>query len=135
VKGILADVNIQGHVERLTSLMESEPWREFWEDLHLDYASFDDVGLPHDAPDADVWHLCQELGYVLITRNRNQDGPDSLEATIRAQNTAESLPVLTIADSERLLHGREYADRVVESLLEILMQIDALRGTGRLYLP
>jgi hypothetical protein len=135
VKGILADINIQGHVEYLSALMKGEPWKEFWDDLGLEHATFDDLNLPHDATDAEIWEICQDREYVLITRNRNEDGPDSLEATIQAQNTAESLPVLTIADTERLLHSSEYAHRVVESLLDVLMRIDGLRGTGRLYLP
>jgi hypothetical protein len=135
VKGILADVNIKGHVEYLTALMKAEPWKEFWDDLGIERATFDELGLQHDATDAAVWEVCQNREYVLITRNRNRDGPDSLEATIQAHNTAESLPVLTIADTERLLHSREYAERVVESLLDVLMRIDGLRGTGRLMCP
>jgi hypothetical protein len=43
--------------------------------------------------------------------------------------------VFTIADAERVRHSREYADRVIASLLDALLRIDSLRGTGRLYLP
>ena len=79
--------------------------------------------------------VCQDHDFVLITSNRNQKGPESLEATIRDRTTTESLPVLTLADAERFRHDREYADRVVASLLEILFEIDSFRGTGRLFLP
>jgi hypothetical protein len=34
-----------------------------------------------------------------------------------------------------LLRSRTYADRVVAQLLDYLLDIDRVRGTGRLYLP
>jgi hypothetical protein len=43
--------------------------------------------------------------------------------------------VFTLADAERLMSDRAYAERVAEALLEYLVKIDSLRGTGRLYLP
>lgn len=98
--GVLADINIQVHVEFLIELLKSEAWNELWRALDLHYATFADVGLDEEAPDAVVWELCQERGYVLITSNRNQKTADSLEATIRNRSTAESFPVLTLADSE-----------------------------------
>ena len=133
--GILADVNIQGHVDFLFELLTSDAWIEFWEALGIRYVIFGDVGLDTETADADVWQACQDQGFVLVTSNRNQKGADSLEATIRNRLTADSLPVLTLADAERFRTDRDYADRVVASLLEILLEIDSLRGTGRLFLP
>jgi hypothetical protein len=72
---------------------------------------------------------------VLITGNRNQAGPTSLEAVIHTSNTPWSLPVLTIGEPQRLLRGRVYAQRVVERLLEYLIDLENLCGTGQLYLP
>ena len=72
---------------------------------------------------------------ILLTNNRNDDGPDSLEAAIRQHNTADSLPVFTIGNVGRLEMSRAYAEEVVESLYEYLLRIDELRGTGRLFLP
>jgi hypothetical protein len=135
VKALLADVNIQGHVDLLVALMKADPWREFWEELGIAYLTFSDVGLDRRVTDATVWQLCQQQGFVLLTNNRNDDGPESLEATIRGHTAAESLPVFTIADAERVRHSRDYADRVIEGLLQALFRIDSLRGTGRLYLP
>ena len=43
--------------------------------------------------------------------------------------------MFTIADTERVRKSKEYAERVVESLLSYLMDIDRVRGTGRPYLP
>ena len=67
--------------------------------------------------------------------NRNQDGPDSLETTIRELSGPDNLPVLTISDVDTLRTNRAYAERVVERLYEYVIDIEDLRGTGRLYLP
>jgi hypothetical protein len=45
-----------------------------------------------------------------------------------------SLPVLTISEPQRLLSSRAYARRVAERLMEYLIDVENLRGTGRLYL-
>jgi hypothetical protein len=135
VKGVLADVNIEGHVDYLMALVRAAPWADLWQELALHYSTFDDLGLGHGAPDVVIWQRCQDEGYVLITNNRNDDCPDSLEATIRARNTERSLPVLTITDTERLRHSHNYAQRIAESLIDALLRIDTLLGSGRLYLP
>jgi hypothetical protein len=135
VKGILADVNIQGYVDLLVVRLQAEPWKLFWDDLRLPCFHFADVGLAPAATDTEVWELCQQRQLVLITDNRNQNDPDSLEMTIRTRNTPLSLPVLTIANVPHLRHSPEYADRVIDRLLDFLMRMDGLRGTGRLFLP
>ena len=50
----------------------------------------------------------------MITGNRNDESPDSLEATIRNENQPDSLPVITIADSDRVLRDRLYAEKVAD---------------------
>lgn len=135
VTGVLADVNIQGHVDYLMSIVRSAAWGDLWQELALTYSAFDDVGLAPDAADDEIWQCCQDGGYVLITNNRNRDRNTSLESVIRARNTERSLPVFTIADTERLRHSREYGQRVAEALIDTLMRIETLLGTGRLYLP
>jgi hypothetical protein len=75
------------------------------------------------------------LEIVLITANRNSDGPDSLELTIRRENESTSLPVLTLSDSQRVESDREYAEVTAEALIDYLFRIDDVRGTGRLFLP
>src|SRR5262249_10326723 len=101
-----------------------EPWR-----------NFRTLGLAVTVADAILWHTCQGLQIALVTANRNATGPDSLEATIRAHNKADSLPVFTLADAQRVLHSRDYAERAAAKLLDYLLNIDLVRGTGRLYLP
>ena len=71
----------------------------------------------------------------MITANRNRRGADSLEAVNQSENQPDSLPVITIADQDRVLQDRLYAEKVAESLLDYLMRIDEVRGAGRLYVP
>lgn len=132
---LLADADIRGHVVRLAGKMQKEPWIEFWNDLHMSLVTFADVGLAPDDSDAVVWKRCQEKGLCLITGNRNDDGPDSLENTIRTCNTNDCLPVFTIADADRTLSDGEYAAEVIWALVDYLLRIDGVKGTGRLYLP
>jgi predicted nuclease of predicted toxin-antitoxin system len=106
-----------------------------WYHLHVQYAHFADVGLAPDALDSLVWETAQNQELVLITDNRNKRDADSLEATIQMRNTPASLPVFTIGNVAHLRASRDYADRVIEKLLDSLLRIEALRGTGRLYLP
>jgi hypothetical protein len=132
---LLADVNIQGHIDVMVKRMQAEPWSEFWNYLKLTYVSFSDVGLNPTDSDVVVWHRCQDRGLFLLTNNRNDDGPDSLENTIRACNTPQSLPVFTIGDAERLKNEHEYSDRVIWALVDYLLDFENLFGTGRLFLP
>ena len=83
----------------------------------------------------EIWQRCQAEQLVLITNNRNEDSPESLEATIRQHNTPESLPVFTIGNLDNFRLSRAYAERVLKRLYEYLLEIDSLRGTGRLFLP
>jgi hypothetical protein len=135
VKGLIADVNIQGYVDWLVILMQAEPWKLFWNHLQLQYVHFGDVGLVVGSPDSLVWETCQTNQLVLITGNRNEDDAESLETTIRARNQPTSLPVFTIANVPHLRVSREYANRIIDQLLDALLRIEMLRGTGRLYLP
>jgi hypothetical protein len=135
VKGILADVDIEGHFRRVRDLLTDPSRAELWAALGITTYRFRDLGLAHDSPDTVVWQRCQQEQLVLLTNNRNDDGPESLVAAIRSANTPDSLPVLTFADADRFLNDRDYANRVVDRLLEYLFDIEKCRGTGRLYLP
>lgn len=135
MKGILADINSQGHLDLFMHVWVSDEWREIWEYLQLSVVSFEEMGLIAKAPDDVVWHVCQERQIALLTANRNNEAPDSLEATIRQHNREDSLPVFTIADANRVMNDRDYARRVAEKLLEYLLVIDGVRGTGRMYVP
>ena len=43
--------------------------------------------------------------------------------------------MLTISEPQRILSSRAYAHHVVERLVEYLIDVENLRGTGRPYLP
>jgi hypothetical protein len=135
MRGLVADANIQGQVEHLVMCMCADAWADFWEALELVLYRFEDIGLSTSATDLEVWNVCQAEGLILITDNRNLDSEDSLEATIRQNNTSLSLPVFTIADMNQFRTDSSYVDDVVEVLYVYLMRIDEVRGTGRLYLP
>jgi hypothetical protein len=135
VKGILADVHIRGPVQDLVREMQKEPWAEFWDYLGLVLYHFDDLGLTSTSTDLDIWRKCQDEQLIFISNNRNEDSADSLQTTIRLKNTADSLPVFTIGDMNKLRLSRTYAAEVLKRLYDYLLNIDNVRGTGRLYLP
>src|SRR5690349_4470920 len=93
MRAIMADNDSRGQFAVIHAILESDPWRDLWRELNLRVVTFEEIGLPTSAPDAVVWQVCQEQQVILITGNRNAEGPDSLEATIRARNDANSLPV------------------------------------------
>ncbi len=132
---ILADNNVEGHVQALVRVCSSREWADVWASLACQIDSFEGLGVPHETIDSELWQLCQEQGIVLITGNRNADGPTSLEVTIRAFRTDKSLPVITISDPDRLLRDQNYAQTAAAKLLEHLWDLERLRGTGRLYIP
>jgi hypothetical protein len=132
---IMADHDIEGQVRALLRLLTSAAWYEVWHGLTMRVESFASLGLPENTPDAALWQFCQALQLILITGNRNKVGTDALEALIARNNTPTSLPVLTIGTPPRVLSSREYAERVATRLLEVLLDVEQYRGTGRLYLP
>lgn len=135
MKGLISDVNIEGCVDYLIDRLNAEPWKLFWDYLNVQYVHFAKVSLKPESKDSLVWETCQRYELILITDNRNDDGPDSLESTIREKNEASSLPVFTISDIDRFRESTTYVDRVIERLITSLLEIDALRGTGRQFLP
>jgi hypothetical protein len=54
-QAILADANIQGHLQALLMVPEGPSWREVWASLALPLFTFRDLGLAADAADAIVW--------------------------------------------------------------------------------
>ena len=132
---IMADHDIEGQMQLVLRLLTSTEWHTLWTELAVRIESFASLGLPANTSDAALWQLCQMQQIILITGNRNEDGPESLEAVLQASNTPASLPVFTISEPQRLLSSRAYTHRVVERLMEYLVDVENLRGTGRLYLP
>jgi hypothetical protein len=131
---ILADGNVEGHLKALVRVLENTVWREIWASLDVGVVTFDHLGVARNVSDRILWRACQQQSVILITGNRNAAGADSLEATIRLENTDSCLPVLTIANPARIYTDRAYAEQAAERLLEVLMDLDSLRGAGRIYL-
>src|SRR5688572_23512831 len=98
MRGLLADVNVQGqlpYVRRLLVVLD------LWDILAAErvaLATFRDVNLPLELNDRAIWQFCQAEEWVLLTDNRNEEGPDSLQATLADSWQAGCLPVLTISD-------------------------------------
>jgi predicted nuclease of predicted toxin-antitoxin system len=132
---IMSDHDVRGQVHVLVDLAMSRRWREIWDGLAVETTSFEDVGLDETATDRTIWLTCQREEIVLITGNRNEEDDDSLQATIRELNDTSSLPVITLTNPRRIPHDGDYADRTVAKVLEYLMDLDHLMGTGRLFVP
>ena len=115
----------------LWATIGNEGWLKL---LDIPMLTFDDVGLPIDSNDRDVWRFAQDKQLILLTGNRNRDGADSLEQTIRNENTPNSLPVVTIGIVDRL-EERAYREQCAERLVEIILSIENYLGVGRIYIP
>jgi hypothetical protein len=131
VRTILVDHDIEGQVLILWGALAAEGWLEL---CPLELVTFVQAGLPVDSSDRTVWRFAQVHGMLLLTHNRNMNDADSLEQTIREENTPTSLPVLTLGRAERLRENA-YRERCVVRLIEIALEIEQYLGTGRLFIP
>jgi hypothetical protein len=115
--------------------MQAAEWREFTTSLDVAFQTLHDAGIAPSSTDDVVWRYCQQHGHYLLTSNRNENAGDSLEATIRREGSATSLPVFTLPLPDRVYSSPAFLDRVVEKLLTYVLDAENIRGTGRLYLP
>jgi hypothetical protein len=132
---VLLDENIAGYADYFARHLFSPTWSDISSSLGVTIATFEQVGLAKGSPDEQIWQFCQDQQFYLLTDNRNDDEPGSLESIIRTRNLPTSLPVFTISDISRLRSEREYVEALVARLLEYVMDAENLRGVGRLYLP
>lgn len=128
---ILVDHNMEGQAILLWGTLAAEGWLSL---VPLQLVTFTEAGLPLDASDRDVWRFVQSRGMVLLTVNRNMRESGSLEQTIREENKNDSLPVLTIGSPDRM-DDKGYRDACAVRLVEIVVDLENYRGTGRLYIP
>jgi Domain of unknown function (DUF5615) len=133
--GMVPDNNILGHFRVLLGHLDSPAWQDLWRRLDIQIHSFESLGLLATATDREIWQKCQQAQVILITANRNEDGPDSLETTIRDSNAPESLPIFTLANVDRIRLSSAYAEQVAEQLIDRLMNLENIRGAGRIWLP
>ena len=128
---VLLDHHMKRQGILLWATLGSEGWLRL---LDIPMLTFDEVGLAIDSNDRDIWRFAQEKRLVLLTGNRNKDGSDSLEQTIRDENDPDSLPVVTIGITDRL-EERDYREQCAERLVEIVLNIENYLGVGRIYIP
>jgi predicted nuclease of predicted toxin-antitoxin system len=128
---ILIDQDSEGYVVLLWGTLAKEGWLDL---LPLEYVTFADVGLPDNSSDRDVWRFAQANGMILLTNNRNMEGEDSLEQTLREENTPASLPVLTFGNVRRL-NDSHYRQRCATQLVEIVLFLENHMGKGRVFIP
>lgn len=128
---ILSDHDIEGKVFLLWGTIAASGWLEM---LPMRLVRFRDVGLPPDSTDRSVWRFAQSNGMILLTNNRNMEGADSLEQTIRDENLTTSLPVLTFSDFDRIT-DRMYRENCATRLIEIMVFLDDYLGVGRMFIP
>lgn len=133
--GILADHDVEGHLTILITVWTSDDWRDLWESLRCGVHTFASLGIAQNTRDSQLWHYCQQHQLILLTGNRNADSEDSLEMTIQDHSQPSSLPVLTIADTDRVMFDKQYAAAAAIKVLEFLLDIENLRGTRRLFVP
>lgn len=128
---ILSDHDIEGQAHSIFGVLGAEGWLDM---VELRLTTFSEVGLAFDSSDKVVWQFAQEHGMILLTNNRNMDGEDSLEQTLREENTSTSLPVITIANAGRLSE-KLYRERCAFQLLEIALELEKHLGRSRVYIP
>ena len=128
---ILADCDIEGQAFLLRGTLSATGWLEL---LPMRLVRFADVGLPYDSTDREVWRFAQASQMLFLTNNRNMEGVESLEQTIRVEGRITALPVITIGRAERMSEGT-YREQCATRLLEIIVDLDDYRGVGRIFIP
>src|SRR5260370_9531356 len=123
VNGLLADVNIQGHLEYIRHLLTKIRLMPLLDEMGLRLAKFPDLNLPQRLDDRSVWNFCQQQGWVRFTENRNHDRQDSLFATLEDSWKIGCLPVVTLANKGRFAKGGDYADLVADEVAGILVDV------------
>lgn len=128
---ILVDHNMEGDAALLWETIIQDGWLEI---VPMQMAFFAEVNLPADSNDRVVWRFAQQHRMPLLTDNRNMKGDDSLEQTIREELTADSLPVITIGNLDRIDESH-YRQRCANRLVEIIIDLDSYLGYSRLFIP
>jgi hypothetical protein len=127
----LIDHNIEGQAKRLWETIQDAGWLEW---VEIQFITFEELRLPIDSSDRVVWRFAQDRQMVIVTANRKMRGKDSLEETIRAENTVSSFPVITIGNVDKIKE-RTYRERCAVRLIEVAIDLENTRGVGRIYIP
>jgi hypothetical protein len=135
--GLLADVNLQGHLPYLARLMKGQGLLEVLSELGVSLATFPDVGLDRGVDDRTLWHFCQSNEWMLFTDNRNHENENSLNAAIQDSWRDGHLPVLTLANKGKFENSEAYATKVARDVAELLSvaSVDGIRNQSRIFVP
>jgi hypothetical protein len=76
---VLFDNDVGGHRDLFNGTLASTGWAEYG---LVRLITMQEAGLAGDTVDREVWRHCQRNNLILLTANRNQDDPDSLEQNI-----------------------------------------------------
>lgn len=127
----LIDYNLTGDSVLFWGTLAAEGWIDI---LSIRFFTFKQAGLATDSSDRIVWQFAQANQMILITANRNMKGTDSLEQTIREENTDTSLPIITIGNPDKF-DERIYREKCAARLVEIILDIENYMGAGRIFIP
>jgi hypothetical protein len=128
---ILVDHDLEGDDVFLAAGLKETGWDEL---IRVEFKRLRDYGLPANLPDQDIWRFVQQHRLLLATNNRNSDGETSLQATLQRENQPDSLPIITLSDRDALALA-DYRQRVAQSLVRIIIDLDDYLGAGRLWVP
>jgi len=129
---IQIDHNIEWQATLLWNTLKAEGWMKIYP---VAMVMFGDVNLADDSSDLEVWQYAQMNRMILLTANRNMEDKNSLEYTLREENTPDSLPVITISRQESIIREAEYRKRCAEKLIEIIVDLNDYLGVGRVFIP
>lgn len=135
--GLLADVNVQGHLPYLVRLINEIGVLDLLTDIGITFETFPDRGLQPHMKDRELWNYCQANQLVLFTDNRNHEDENSLNATIQDSWQEGQLPVLTLANKGRFENSAEYATRVANDVANLLFSMfhENVRNQLRIFVP
>jgi hypothetical protein len=135
--GLLADVNVQGHLPYLVRLIKEIGVLDLPTDIGITFETFPDRGLNPRMKDRALWNYCQANQLVLFTDNRNHEDGDSLNATIQDSWQEGHLPVLTLANKGRFERSESYATRVANDVANLLFSMlhENVRNQPRIFVP
>ncbi len=137
MRGLLADVNVAAQARYLSGLFVSFGLAGVLSEEGLVVRTLTDLGIARDASDRFLWDFCQENGWVFFTDNRNEDGADSLQATLNESWQPGCLPVLTLGSKARFENDATYRRQVAEDVAEVLFGATQgeYRSQPRIYVP
>jgi hypothetical protein len=121
-----------GRSARFANLLSRR--RDLAAGISLTFIDFESLSLVPTASDRAVWQACQAAGVVLITANRT-GGQESLTEVLSELSDDNTLPVITIGNAKRAVRDRNYLEDCAFALLDLIENIETLRGTGRLFIP